>query len=203
MSPQRGARGSGYVHDVLILTDLSFTITSARSTRLSTLLYIAEMSFRQGDQQQEQETRHLSQSRHTCAHCQKLVIDPTKPISPANRAGKSWTEIRNTFKYTVAELLQAGKDSCPIFERIVTRGIEYDSWSVSSNNNRSVDVHFDLITSMTPLNVTKVKVICHWTDTDEGLMNSEGIKQNTYSVEAESGMCAVEVGCFSPSHFMI
>lgn len=176
------------LHALILAEGSSSQPTSGRSSSLSINIPLTPMSFIQG------ERVSLSQSRHTCAHCQKLVIDAATPSKGVNRAGDSWTEIRNTFRYTVVELLQASKDACPIFERLVTWCIDHDSWPVLRNINRSIDVHLDLIISVTSesqkpaLNVKRAKVSCHWADTSESILDFEGIKQNTYVFEAESGM---------------
>jgi hypothetical protein len=143
---------------------------------------------------QPQLEKHLSQSRHTCTHCQKLVVDPensSKPVKRVNLARTGWIEFRNTFEYTVAELLRASQDACPVFERLV-RSIEADLLRGARDGHRSVNIHLEITSSLsdkqgTAPNVKSVKIDCRWIDTDESLMDREAIQQNRYSFEAEVG----------------
>lgn len=137
----------------------------------------------------------LSQSRHTCTHCQKLIIDPensSKPVKRVNLATQGWIEFRNTFEFAVAVLLQASQDACPVFERLV-RSIDADSLCSPSNGLRSVNIHLDMTSStsdtqMTAANVKRVKIDCRWMDTDESVMDYDAFKRNAYAFEAEAGM---------------
>ncbi|KAH7350979.1 heterokaryon incompatibility protein-domain-containing protein [Rhexocercosporidium sp. MPI-PUGE-AT-0058] len=135
-----------------------------------------------------EEGQPLSLSRHTCVHCQKFVVDlKTSPTAYVKGAQK-WTQFRNTFQCTAAELFQASREACPIFERLVA-GCSHDVLSCIANDcHRSVDVRLDL-TSVSPektgFDVKGAKVSCWWTDTKECLLNDEGIDQNIYAFEVE------------------
>jgi hypothetical protein len=113
-------------------------------------------------------------------------------VKTVNPTRHGWIEFRNTFKYTVAELLQANQDACPVFERLV-RSIDADSLRVASNDHRSVNIHLEMNSNIsdkqgTAPNVTSAKIDCRWIDTDKSLMDYEAIEQNRYTFEAEVGM---------------
>jgi hypothetical protein len=130
---------------------------------------------------------HLCQSRHTCTHCQKLIIDPKNSSKP--------------FRYTAGELLQASQDACPLFEGLA-KIIDVDLLRIASNANRSIDVYLELkskglVKSRTAPNVIRVKIDYLWVDTNESFIDYEAIEdwdtkmetieQNTYVVDAEPG----------------
>lgn len=105
---------------------------------------------------------------------------------------QGWVEFRNTFSYNISELLQASKDVCPIFERIVG-SMDGDVLHLKSNATRSVDVHFDLVSvttdrQMTSSDVKRAKISCWWMGTTEALMDYDAVKLNTYAFEAEAGV---------------
>lgn len=139
--------------------------------------------------------RHLSYARHTCFHCQKIIINPeisSKQIKKFDKPTQGWIEFRNTFQFTVTQLLQASEYGCPIFERIVG-SINGKVLRLESNATRTVNVHFDLVSITTDLqktssNVKRAKINCRWMDTDEGLIDYGSLKLNTYAFEAETGM---------------
>ncbi|TVY68859.1 hypothetical protein LSUE1_G007031 [Lachnellula suecica] len=61
--------------------------------------------------------KHLSESRHSCKYCQRIVLNPTTSSTPVvTEYGQ--TISTNSFEFTAGEIAQAERDDCLLFQRL-------------------------------------------------------------------------------------
>jgi hypothetical protein len=142
---------------------------------------------------------HLLKSRHSCRHCQKIIIDPENSSTPVIRKSSA-IKFKNTFDLTAGEIAQADQDGRLLFRRLIS-SMDFPASNNPLRNNAHaervvlLDLKFNSRPSQkppspdeVPVNLMSARVEWRWSPHTESPMSFDPQAKNEYRFDAEAGM---------------